>query len=244
MDAQLAALKPDPSRNGHRTLAEKAFDTLHQAIMTGRLAPELRLPIEDLAASLDMSPMPIREALRRLDAAGLVENIPHRGARVTALTLADLAEVYDSRIALEMLAIRRAAEGFTAQDEERCRTLASAAELTDDQYGDAYSAAHLALHFALYEAAGSSWLLRLIRPVWESSERYWLVLPSRRQPVDRLHEHGEIIDACAARDPELAAARVRQHLTDTAHYIASEMGGVLPLELFSPAGPTEVVPVR
>jgi DNA-binding GntR family transcriptional regulator len=71
----------------------------------------------------------------------------------------------------------------------------------------------------------------LISPVWESSERYWLVLPSRRQPEDRLHEHGEIIDACAARDPDLAAARVRRHLTDTAYYIAAQMDGELPIDL-------------
>jgi DNA-binding GntR family transcriptional regulator len=244
MDAQLAALSAARNGRRHRTLAEKAFETLHAAIMAGRLAPGLRLPIEDLAAALDMSPMPIREALRRLDAAGLVENIPHRGASVTTLTVEDLAEVYDARIALETLAIRRAAENFTAEQEKRCRTLASAAELTDDEQADAYSAAHLALHFALYEAAASSWLLRLIRPVWESSERYWLVLPSRRQPAERLHEHGEIIDACAARDPDLAAARVRQHLTDTAHYIARQMGGELPLELSGTAGATEAVPAR
>ena len=59
-----------------------------------------------------MSPMPIREAVRRLDAAGLVENIPHRGARVTELSVTDLAEVYEARMALEVLAIRRAAERF------------------------------------------------------------------------------------------------------------------------------------
>src|ERR1700752_5274853 len=95
---------------GHRTLAEKAFDTLHTAIITGELRPGARLPIEELAALLGMSPMPIREAVRRLDAAGLVENIPHRGARVTELSVSDLAEVYEARLALEGLAIRRAAE--------------------------------------------------------------------------------------------------------------------------------------
>src|ERR1700742_5133073 len=121
MDSQLAALGSEPSGGRHRTLAEKAFETLHQAIMAGRLAPGLRLPIEDLAAALEMSPMPIREALRRLDSAGLVENIPHRGARVTELTVDDLAEVYEARVALEVLAIRRAAERFSDADEARCR---------------------------------------------------------------------------------------------------------------------------
>jgi DNA-binding GntR family transcriptional regulator len=225
MDAQLAALGTEPTSNGHRTLAEKAFETLHQAIMGGRLAPGLRLPIEDLAAALDMSPMPIREALRRLDSAGLVENIPHRGARVTELTVEDLAEVYEARVALEVLTIRRAAERFTERDEARCRALLTDLQSTPEAQTDANSAAHLAFHFSLYEVAGSGWLMRLIRPVWECSERYYLVLPLRRQPAHRRHEHGELIDACAAHDADLAEARIRQHLTDTADYIAAQMNG-------------------
>ena len=54
-----------------------------------------------LAEVLEMSPMPIREALRLLDAVGLVENVPHRGARVTELSIADLREVYEARLALD-----------------------------------------------------------------------------------------------------------------------------------------------
>src|SRR5450432_2950146 len=115
MDSHLAVLAKEGSARGHRTLAEKAFETLHIAIVTGRLRPGARLPIEELAGVLEMSPMPIREAVRRLDADGLVENIPHRGARVTELSVTDLEEVYEARLALESLAIRRAAERFDAE---------------------------------------------------------------------------------------------------------------------------------
>src|SRR5471032_2414444 len=108
MESHLAVLAGDATRRGHRTLAEKAFQTLHTAIITGRLRPGARLPIEELAELLEMSPMPIREAVRRLHAAGLVENIPHRGARVTELSITDLAEVYEARLALEPLAVSRA----------------------------------------------------------------------------------------------------------------------------------------
>src|ERR1700742_1841628 len=122
MESHLAVLgtRGGPSR-GHRTLAEKAYESLHAAIITGALRPGARLPIEELADVLDMSPMPIREAVRRLDAAGLVENIPHRGARVTELSVIDLSEVYEARMALEVLAIRRAAERFRDADEEAAR---------------------------------------------------------------------------------------------------------------------------
>src|SRR5947208_16140064 len=177
LDSGLAVLAEDGSRGSHRTLAEKAFDALHQAIITGRVEPGTRLPIEDLAEVLKMSPMPIREALRRLDAAGLVENIPHRGARVRGLSLDDLREVYDLRLTVEVLAVQRAAERFGESDVELARTNLDKLEELDEDSSDSITAAHEAFHFALYRAAGSGWLMRTIRPLWETSERYCLALP-------------------------------------------------------------------
>jgi DNA-binding GntR family transcriptional regulator len=225
MESYLAALAEDGPGRGHRTLAEKAFETLHTAIITGQLRPGARLPIEDLAEVLEMSPMPIREAVRRLDAAGLVENIPHRGARVTDLSVTDLAEATEVRLALEVLAIRRAAERFDSAHEATARErLEQLNRLSDDNSADT-SAAHAAFHFALYEAADSAWLTRLIRPVWETSERYCLEVPSCRQLVERRHEHDEILSACAAQDADRAAVALHDHLATTANSISVEMGG-------------------
>lgn len=226
MESQLAVLADDASIGGHRTLAEKAFGTLHAAIITGRLRPGARLPIEELADLLQMSPMPIREALRRLDAAGLVDNVPHRGARVTELSITDLEEVYEARLALETLAIRRAAERFTRADEALARERLEALHGMPDDNSGATSAAHEELHFALYSAAGSVWLLRLIRPVWETSERYCLEVPQCRQLDARTGEHDEILAACVAGDPDHAAQALHDHLATTANTIAVAMGGV------------------
>jgi DNA-binding GntR family transcriptional regulator len=224
MESHLAVLVDEGSSRGHRTLAEKAFETLHWAIITGQLRPGARLPIEELAEVLDMSPMPIREAVRRLDAAGLVENIPHRGARVTDLSVVDLSEVYEARMALEVLAIRRAAERFQDADEEAARhRLHTLEAMTDDRTAEA-SAAHAAFHFALYDAADSAWLLRLIRPVWETSERYCLEATQSRQLAARQGEHMEIVEACVARDPDRAARALHGHLAATANSIAAAMG--------------------
>jgi DNA-binding GntR family transcriptional regulator len=201
MDSQLAVLAEGDSNRGHRTLAEKAFETLHSAIITGQLRPGTRLPIEELADVLEMSPMPIREAVRRLDGAGLVENIPHRGARVTELSVTDLSEVYEARLALEVLAIRRAAERFDAAHEAAAaQRLATLNHMTDDNSATT-SVAHEAFHFALYDAADSAWLLRLIRPVWETSERYCLEVPQCRQ--------------LAARVPATILTARRSHCTTT-----------------------------
>jgi DNA-binding GntR family transcriptional regulator len=225
MESQLSILAADASAPGHRTLAEKAFEALHSAIITGQLRPGTRLPIEELAELLQMSPMPIREAVRRLDAAGLVENIPHRGARVTELSIGDLAEVYEARLALEVLAIRRAAQMFTGEDEALARQrLAELTRMPDDNSA-ATSNAHAAFHFALYAAAQSAWLLRLIRPVWETAERYCLEAPQCRQLGKRKREHDSILNACMAHDADLAALALHDHLATTANNIAVAMGG-------------------
>jgi DNA-binding GntR family transcriptional regulator len=225
MESHLAALADEGSNRGHRTLAEKAFETLHRAIIAGQLRPGTRLPIEELAEVLEMSPMPIREAVRRLDAAGLVENIPHRGARVTELSVTDLAEVYEARLALEMLAIRRAAERFDQGHEAVASLRLGMLEgMTEDNSAEA-SSAHDAFHFALYDAADSAWLLRLIRPVWETSERYCLEVPQCRQLASRRDEHRAILDACVAHEADRAAVALHDHLARTANSISQAMGG-------------------
>jgi DNA-binding GntR family transcriptional regulator len=218
------ALRP---ASGHRTLAEKAFGWLHQAIIQGEIAPGERLPIEELAQSLDMSPMPIREALRRLDAAGLVEHVPHRGARVRELSIDDLREVYEARLALEPLAVAHAAERFTEEDAARASD-ALGRHVAAYRHGtpaDAF-AAHTEFHFALYNAASSRWLVRLITPLWESSERYRMALPARyrRALEERRAEHERILGACIAHDAETAARELHDHLAVTANRVSHRMG--------------------
>jgi DNA-binding GntR family transcriptional regulator len=233
MESHLAVLAGDATRRSHRTLAEKAFETLHTAIITGQLRPGARLPIEELAELLEMSPMPIREAVRRLHAAGLVQNIPHRGARVTELSIIDLAEVYEARLALEVLAIRRAAERFSAEQELTARQSLSALQQRSDDNSAETSVVHDTFHFSLYDAADSAWLLRLIRPVWETSERYCLEFPQCRRLVARTGEHEEILSACVANDPDRAALALHDHLAATANNIADAMGGEPLYELSS-----------
>jgi DNA-binding GntR family transcriptional regulator len=212
---------------GHRTLAEKAYAALHDAILSGRLAPGERLRIEQLAETLDMSPMPIREAIRRLDAAGLVELAPHKATRVAELSLDDLSEVYQARLALEPLAVRLAAESFTDE-------AAEAASASLERYVEAYKrddpptiwAAHTDFHYSLYRQAGSRWLLRLITPIWESSERYRRAsIHVERNLAERQSEHEAILAACVERDPDRAAGEMWAHLALTANLLARAMGG-------------------
>ena len=225
MASALERLSEVTVASGHRTLAEKAFRALHEAILTGRLRPGERLPIEELADVLDMSAMPIREAVRRLDAAGLVENIPHRGARVTELSVDDLEEVYEARLALEPLTVRRTAERFTDELAAVAADRLAALNKLPDDNSTATWAAHTAFHFALYDAAGSNWFLRLIRPLWETSERYRLAAPMKRKLAMRKGEHEAILQACIEHDGDRAALALHDHLAMTANVVSKAMGG-------------------
>jgi DNA-binding GntR family transcriptional regulator len=226
-------------RGGHRTLAEQAFATLHEAIVTGLLEPGDRLPIEEVASTLRMSPMPVREALRRLEAAGMVESLPHRGARVTELSIGDLQEVYEARLVLEPRAVRHAAERFGDEDAERARDALGRHRMAT-QAGDLPEAwrSHTDFHFALYDAAGSSWFVRLITPLWESSERYrHAASPVEWRLGDRQREHERILDACICHHPDRAAVELHNHLAITVNHVSNRMGGPQLVELMpAPAG--------
>src|SRR4051812_17971959 len=122
------------ARSGnHRTLAERAFHALHEAIVSGELAPGQRLRIEELAEALQVSHLPIREAIRQLENRGLVQHLPHRGARVTELSLDDLRQLYDARLLIEPEVIQRAAMQFDDDDATRARALLDRYTLGSDR---------------------------------------------------------------------------------------------------------------
>jgi DNA-binding GntR family transcriptional regulator len=216
---------PAVERRRHPTMAEVALAELQDSILSGELAPGSPLRLEELAARLGMSISPVREAVRRLESLGLAVHVPHRGARVSELALDDLRDTYEVRLVLEPLAVRRAAQRFTARDAEAAR-----ARL--DEYADAHERAdlraareaHTGFHFTLYRASGSEWLLRLIRPAWENCERYRSISLQRRSTAEVEREHLRILDACVEHQPDEAAAELTRHLSLTANLVARELG--------------------
>lgn len=211
----------------HRTMAEAALERLREAIILGELTPGTPLRLEDLARSLGMSISPIREAVRQLEALGLAEHVPHHGAKVMRLDVEELRELFSVRLALEGMALRRAAEQFEADDEARARAALEeydAARRRRDTR--AAVRAHGTFHFTLYEAARSSWLLRLIRPAWDSCERYRPVLLAEGALQDRHEELDvELLEACAAHEPDRAARALQDHLELATDIYTVELDG-------------------
>jgi len=208
-------------------MAEAALERLREAIILGELTPGTPLRLEDLAGQLGMSISPIREAVRQLEALGLAEHVPHHGAKVMALDIEELREIFSVRLALEAMAVRRAAELFGEGDADAARRHL---DTYDDarRRGDTRAAvrAHGDFHFALYDAARSPWLVRLIRPAWDSCERYRPVLLAKGALQDRHEELDiELLDACVAHDSERACKALHDHLELATDVFAVELQG-------------------
>ncbi|KQU01959.1 hypothetical protein ASG56_20800 [Rhodococcus sp. Leaf7] len=199
------------------TTTDQAREAILRAILDGRIPSGSPLRLQQLADDLGMSMMPIREAIRHLEATGIIEVERHRGARVRPLSDDDLADTYFTRIMLEGTLVRQAA--FSVDD-----TVASDAMQALDaqqlalQLGDRTAAriAHEKFHFTIYRAADLSWLMRSIGPTWQNSERYRAhALADEAGVAVRRTEHESILAACVARDPDRAVHALQEHLLAT-----------------------------
>ncbi len=212
-------------QTGIATLADAATAELRERILSGELESGSPLRLEELARSLGTSISPIREAVRKLETLGLAVHVAHRGSRVKELDVDDLRDTYEARLALEPMAVARASGRISPEEVERAR-----AELQNytrfHERGDraAARAAHDAFHFTLYAASGSEWLVRLIRPAWENSERYRaLATPSLETIRARQSEHEHILETCAAGEAESAADALRAHLRHTEELVTAQL---------------------
>ena len=169
-------------------------------MLDGRLGPGEAIRPDAVGAELGVSAVPVREALRILEGEGHVQNRPHRGYVVTDLDFNDLNEIYQIRGLLEDEAVRQAISKLRSEDIAELRAIvAEMNEVGDDV--TRLTAVNRRFHFTLFEAAEMPHLLRILRTLWDSSDRYrarYLMAPEHR---DLVHEqHGRIMDAIAEGD--------------------------------------------
>lgn len=191
-------------------LADQVYAVLHEAIMSGELPAGSRLRIRDIAEQVGTSVMPVREAIRRLEEAGLAEREPHKGAVVKGLTLEELVHVYAVRRLLEGEAARLGAERISAGDCERMQaeydsmvTAIGERRVVDLLDHDE------ALLTILYTASGNPVLVDTIRTLWQHCRAYKIVGAQGTldaEDADSLWRYQEDLVA-AARERDGAAAQ-------------------------------------
>lgn len=200
-------------RRRRETLAVRVAHKLSNLIVTGRLRPGTRLVETNLARWLRVSRAPIREAVKELEPLGLVTKHSRRGARVVELSARDVKEIYEVKAMLDGLAARLAAERITDAELRRLRAVheqTKRAVAGGDRH--AYAAASRRFHETLIAASGNSRLIRLYDGM--SRQIWWLgnmVMTGSDRHRTSVREHGDILDALAARDGKRAQEMAEDH---------------------------------
>jgi DNA-binding GntR family transcriptional regulator len=182
------------------TLQEWVYRQLREAIMTGQFIPGRSVTLRGVATMLDVSPMPVREAVRRLVAERALEAMDNRRVAVPRMTQDKLDELCRARIALEIAAAERA---LPAIDEKRLQRLRQLDTEINEAVGsgddEAYLIKHRAFHFGIYDAAPSQVLLPLIESVWLQLGPFMRMVLRHLNSYE-VDRHVEILDAIARRD--------------------------------------------
>ncbi|HSL26167.1 MAG TPA: GntR family transcriptional regulator [Acidimicrobiia bacterium] len=204
------------------TAADDALATLRARILSGSLAAGHKLQQEDLAASLGMSRIPVRDAIRSLIAEGLVVQLPHRTAVVAPLTMEDLADLYELRLAVEPLASAVAVPNVVAADVMAMRNyLAAMEDVTDHaQWLDNNDG----FHAVLYRRSGRPRMISLLDLARAQTRRYTGIRLGH-EPPDLDSEHRLILKAVERRDAAVVRSLVEAHLHSGYSMVRQQLQG-------------------
>ncbi len=212
--------------NEYLPLRDVVFQTLRQAILRGELKPGERLMEIHLAQRLGVSRTPVREAIRKLELEGLVLMIPRKGAVVADITVSDLEDVLEVRMALEELAVKHACRRVTEEQLAQIRRFAG--EFKDTLKGDDVAAcaqADMKFHEAIYEATGNGRLMQILNNLREQMYRYRMeYLKDKQSHRHLMEEHDDILRALEERDVDLAVRTTARHIECQKEYIIRMLG--------------------
>ena len=195
----------------HETKTDLALRTLRERILTGALPQGAKLDINRLAVEFDMSPTPIREALRVLQSDRLVKYHPHRGTVVAGFSEDDLVQVFELRMLLEPAAVRSAVRRLKSVDLAELERLHAEMLQSADEPTSTFFERNAAWHWGLYNAAASPYISDFIRRLWDAFP--WRAIASIGGRAEAAAaEHEAIMDAVRRHAGGAAAALMRAHI--------------------------------
>lgn len=227
-----AAVRPITSRS----VAEQVTAELRRSILSGALAPGETFSLRGIAEMLEVSFIPVRDALRNLEGEGLIITRPGRSAMVAPLDLDELRAIYRLRRTLEPEIAARSCRLLS--DSQLDGLERQATEFGDERQGmDAIYDSHHEFHMALLAPAATAWDVRILSTLWRAAERYIRIGFGRLDPDPQEHgrreqAHEDLIAAFRQHDPEVAAHAIHEHLarneTTALKALEAEDGGVVP----------------
>jgi len=197
------------------SLTSAVADKLRDQIIRGEIAEGTQLRQDAIATQYRVSRIPVREALRQLDAEGLITIVPNRGAIVPALSPDDIEELFSIRALLEPQVLKRSIPQLTEADfseaEEILRTYMS--ELRREDHVSGWGRLNWQFHSALYSRANLPRSMAIIRNVNNSGERYTRLQLYLTHGIKRANEeHHKILRLCRQRDIVAACTLLREHI--------------------------------
>jgi DNA-binding GntR family transcriptional regulator len=206
-------------------LADQVKDRLLQDILSGRFPPHSRIVETRVARELGTSQAPVREALRGLEALGLVEILPFRGARVRRPSVTELLEAYGVRAELEALGARLAVPRMTDAELAELEALGEAMQQAAAQ-GDrhAVAVADASFHARLLSLSGNGTLERVWRSLEPYSRTYITLLAPGADAHWTADLHPSILRALRTRDAGQVEAALRRHFDEASAHLAGGWG--------------------
>ncbi len=196
-----------------QTVAEQVANVLREAIADGSLAAGTALRQDDLALRFGFSRMPIRDALRQLDAEGIVQIHPTKGAHVASMDATEIREIFALRDLLESEALSLS---IPALGDDKLDEAAEVLARIDAEPDVArWGVLNRTFHLALYSACGNARLLSLIEAHHNAADRYVrMLLSSLDYRGVSQAEHRDLLAACRKRDAAEAVSVLKKHLSD------------------------------
>jgi len=206
---------PAPNAIPRTSLTSAVADRLREMIIRGEIQEGEQLRQDAIATDLQVSRIPVREALRQLEAEGLIKIVAHRGAVVSSLSSEEIEELFQIRAVLECEVLRLSIPHLTDEDFARAESIMETFEKALWLEGDVSSWGRLnsEFHATLYSRAGRPQFMAIIRQINNNGDRYTRLQLYLTRAFERAKaEHRTILDFCRKRDVKAACDLMQQHI--------------------------------
>ena len=211
MDTEIATESAIP----RQSLTSAVADKLREQIIRGEIPEGTQLRQDAIASQYQVSRIPVREALRQLDAEGLIAIVPNRGAIVPALSPDDIEELFSIRALLEPEVLKLSIPHLTDEDLSKAESILRkyVNELRREDHVSAWGRLNWQFHSTLYSRANQPRFMAIIRNVNNSSERYIRLQLYLTHWMRRANEeHHKLLELCRERDIPRACKLLREHI--------------------------------
>jgi DNA-binding GntR family transcriptional regulator len=209
-----------------QSLTSAVADKLRDQIIRGEISEGTLLRQDLIAKQFSVSRIPVREALRQLDAEGLISILPNRGAVVPVLSPADVEELFKIRALLEPEVLRASIPNLTEEDLSEAAAILRrfVSELRVEKQVSAWGRLNWQFHLKLYSRADRPHFLNIIQNINDKGDRYTRLQLYLTHGIKRANEeHAQLLEFCRKRDASAAATLLRQHIQYASHSLKKSL---------------------